>query len=53
MKDLRDSSDPRHRALWLAVCSLERIAGDDSPEGGSPQIDAERNLRRIVQLLSL
>lgn len=43
---------PIHKALYIAVCSLERIAGKDSPEGGSERIDAVRNLDRIGRLLT-
>lgn len=47
---LREGSND-HKALYVAVCSLERIAGIDSPEGDNPETDALRALRRIRVLL--
>jgi hypothetical protein len=50
MQLLRDGNE-RDQALYLAVVSLERIAGADSPEGDAPEVDALRNLARVRRLL--
>lgn len=50
-EQLRASENVRDRALLLALASLERIAGADSPEGNSADVDAFRNLKLASRLL--